>query len=102
MCLKKPKFPLFTIKIIHNIIYFYELKCPYERFKKIQERWNTLYGNRAIIVQVNEPTTISEALQTGEDSGNWKSAMERNFLAMHGNEVWKLVDIPENKTRMGR
>ena len=46
------------------------------------------------------PTTVEEALSTPE-RGCWHDAMEKEMKSLHDNDVWELVELPENRKPVG-
>jgi hypothetical protein len=47
-----------------------------------------------------EPTTAEEALK-GPEKLEWKNAMEKEIQSMHQNEVWDLVELPNERKAIG-
>ena len=57
----KLKFPFFTIKMIHNILYFCERKLSLWVVQKIQESWNT-YLLQSAWQSLHHSVTLTDAL----------------------------------------
>lgn len=68
------------------------LKPPgrYEKYVNIDE---------VLIAEDSEPLTYREALSS-HDSEKWNKAMQDEMDSLSRNEVWQLVDRPENQTIM--
>lgn len=59
------------------------------------------YGEWATTVQENtEPTTVQEAL-AGREQSEWVEAMEQEISSLLSNDVWDLVELPENRKAVG-
>jgi hypothetical protein len=50
----------------------------------------------ALFSACNDPFTFEDAM-TGDNSDNWKAAMNDEMLSLNKNETWTLVDLPKNK-----
>jgi len=47
----------------------------------------------------NDPVTYEDAM-TGDNSGDWKAAMNDEMLSLNKNETWILVDLPQNNKNL--
>ena len=54
----------------------------------------------ACLAFCEEPQTLEEALQ-GENSKQWKEAMEEEYNSLLQNETWALTPLPTNRTAIG-
>ena len=52
--------------------------------------------NYVMLTDCNEPSCYKEAVQM-EDSKNWQLAMQSEMTALHKNQTWKLVKLPQGK-----
>ena len=50
--------------------------------------------------EVKEPLTTKEALSSAESS-KWSEAMHKELKSLKDNDVWELVELPENKKAVG-
>ena len=48
----------------------------------------------------NEPKTLKEALAS-PDKTKWMKAMEKETESLHTNEVWDLVELPNDQKAVG-
>ena len=51
-------------------------------------------------VELEEPATVKKAL-TSPDKSKWKIAMEKEFESLRENNVWELVELPQDRTAVG-
>ena len=51
-------------------------------------------------VELEEPATVKKAL-TSPDKAKWKIAMEKEFESLRENNVWELVELPQDRTAVG-
>ena len=54
------------------------------------------YGDVVSLVEHDEPVTYKEAM-AGPESEKWLEAMKSEIGSMYDNQVWTLVDIPEDR-----
>ena len=54
----------------------------------------------AAIIQNKEPSTVNEALNSSEKN-EWRQAMEEEVKSMHKNDVWELVEPPQDRQVIG-
>jgi len=52
----------------------------------------------ALFSACNDPVTYEDAM-TGDNSDDWKAAMNDEMLSLNKNETWTLVDLPQNKKK---
>ena len=52
--------------------------------------------NYVMLTDCNEPSCYKEAVQM-KDSKNWQLAMQTEMTALHKNQTWKLVKLPQGK-----
>ena len=50
--------------------------------------------------QLKEPATVEEAL-VSPDKAKWLNAMEKEMDSLHANDVWNLVELPEDRKAVG-
>lgn len=50
----------------------------------------------ALFSACNDPVTYKDAM-TGDNSDDWKAAMDDEMSSLNKNETWILVDLPQNK-----
>ena len=50
----------------------------------------------AAVAQLNEPTTVQEALQ-GDDGALWEGAMNEEMESLGQHQVWNLVELPKGR-----
>ena len=43
-----------------------------------------------------EPATVKESLESPQNA-KWKEAMEAEMQSLQGNDVWELVELPEDR-----
>ena len=48
----------------------------------------------------NKPTTLKEALAS-PDKAKWMKAMEKKMKSLHTNDVWDLVELPNDQKAVG-
>ena len=51
-------------------------------------------------VELEEPATVKKALAS-PDKTKWKIAMEKEFESLRENNVWELVELPQDQTAVG-
>ena len=64
-----------------------------------ERRFPDYYGDR-IYLSKSEPTTVEEVLSTPEKHC-WLEAMEKEMKSLQDNDVWELVDLPEDRKPVG-
>ena len=50
--------------------------------------------------QEKEPQTVTEALSCPENE-QWSATMQKEMESIHSNDVWDLVQLPENRKPVG-
>ena len=66
----------------------------------ITEETNKKHENMANLAEINDPSTVSEALSS-ENSKEWKAALQAEYDALTKNKTWSIVDCPNNKEIIG-
>jgi hypothetical protein len=69
------------------------------RRSRRERRFPDYYGFRLYLSQ-EEPTSVKEALKTSEKDC-WLTAMKKEMNSLHQNDVWDLVERPENRKLVG-
>ena len=55
---------------------------------------------RANVAQIQEPTSVEDAL-TGEDSENWRTAMNSEMSSLKQNGTWDITQLPAGRKSVG-
>jgi hypothetical protein len=71
--------------------------------RRIPERYTPSYfcSNFSLLITDDDPRTIKEAVDS-EDRKIWKSAMDKEMVALDMNEAWDLVEFPNGRNPIGR
>ena len=72
---------------------------PPVRRSERERRFPDYYGVR-IYLSKTEPSTVEEVLSTPEKDC-WLEAMEKEMTSLQNNDVWELVDLPEDRKPVG-
>ena len=75
---------------------------PVLRRSKRERRPPDYYVEQSYIAndQLKEPATVEEAL-VSPDKAKWLNAMEKEMDSLHANDVWNLVELPEDRKAVG-
>ena len=75
---------------------------PVTRRSTRERRQPDKYGVwvNAATIQNKEPLTVNEALDSSEKN-EWRQAMEEEVKSMHKNDVWELVEPPQDRQVIG-
>ena len=72
---------------------------PRARRSGRERRFPDYYGDR-VYLSLSEPTTFKNMLSTPEKD-RWLQAMEKEMTSLVGNDVWELVEPPQNQKPVG-
>ena len=78
-----------------------EVQPPRIRNSKIFQNQKSSYGREYVNPSVSdEPKSLSEAV-TSSNGMNWIQAMKKEMNSLYENEVWDLVELPEERKTLG-
>ena len=70
---------------------------PLLRRSERERKQTELYGQRCNVTDFKEPKSVSEA----QTNHKWLDAMENEIGSLHDNNVWELVELPEDRKAVG-
>ena len=70
---------------------------PLPRRSERERKQTEFYGQRCNVTDIKEPKSVSEA----QANQKWLEAMENEIGSLHDNNVWELVELPEDQKAVG-